>query len=59
MWEISHCEGWHLILAGGILDGGTYIWPDPMLSEGGRQMLEFKALRDEINTHGIGALLDF
>jgi hypothetical protein len=58
MWEVSHVEGWHFILAGGILEGGCYMWPDPMLSEAGRQALRLRDLRDEITERGISDMID-
>jgi len=38
-WHISLVEGWGMILAGGLLHGEAYIWPDPRLSTAGRKLL--------------------
>ncbi len=57
-WEISLVEAWNEILASNILHGESFMWPDPMLSEAGREMLAVKELRDQCLTEGIGALID-
>ena len=48
MWEISQVEAWAMILAGGILEGEAYIWPDARLSESGRKMLKLQDLSREV-----------
>lgn len=58
-WKISLSEAWAMILAGGILNGEAFIWPDPELSRSGRAMLHAKALRDKIHAEGIASFLDF
>lgn len=45
-WEVSLVEAWSMILASGLLHGESYIWPDPRLSTGGREMLRIQALRE-------------
>lgn len=47
-WEVSLCEGWSLIHAGGIMEGQSYIWPDPRLSSGGRTLLKVQELREQM-----------
>lgn len=34
------------------------MWPDPRLSEAGRQMLRVEEIREQVNAEGIGAWLD-
>jgi hypothetical protein len=45
-WHISRVEGWCAIHGAGILDGNTYMWPDPRLSQSGRRMLRIRDLRE-------------
>lgn len=47
-WEISLVEGWAMILAGGILDGEAYVWPDARLSRTGRKMRKVKDLAEKV-----------
>jgi hypothetical protein len=47
-WEISLVEAWSAIHAAGILEGETYIWPDPRLSKVGRAMLRVRELREQV-----------
>ncbi|HRJ09371.1 MAG TPA: hypothetical protein PK490_12185 [Prosthecobacter sp.] len=41
-WQVSLHEARALIHASGILEGGSYIWPDPELSSRGRAMLRVR-----------------
>lgn len=43
-------EGWAMILAGGILEGEAYIWPDARLSKAGRKILKLQKLSHKVKT---------
>jgi hypothetical protein len=47
MWEISLVEAQSMFHAAGLLEGESYLWPDPRLSKSGREMLRIREMREQ------------
>lgn len=57
-WGISLAQAWSLIHASGILEGNSYVWPDPRLSQAGQTMLRVREKVERWQAGGIAHMID-
>jgi hypothetical protein len=57
-WSISLTHAWSLIHASGILNGSSYVWPDPRLSDAGQTMLRVREKLTRWQRDGISHMID-
>ena len=57
-WNVPLAHAWSLIHASGILNGSSYVWPDPRLSLAGQTMLRVREKLTRWQREGISHMID-